>query len=161
MPDIAGAIAAIEQQLAANWTTTRIVYANTIPDDPWPPVKNGTNAPWVLIEVINTTSKPRAVGQPGNQVWLYDGLIHVHVFVPKGYGATDARTYASQIGDIFRNQTFYNAAPGYQVRTLSPMIDGGEIATTWGGSPRFATDPEFGTWFRVTATIPFEYYHRG
>lgn len=150
MPDIAGAMAAIEQRLADNWTTTPIAYANAVPQQPWPPADgSGSAVPWVFIEVINTQSRGRAVGVPGNQFWLYEGLVSVHVFVPKDYGVADARTYASQIGEIFRNATFYNSTPGYQVRTLSPMIDGG------------GSGSEDGNWFRLTATIPFEYYHRG
>ena len=150
MPDIAGAMAAIEARLAANWTRTRIAYPNTTPDDPWPPTDNGSIVPWVLIEVFNTTGGLRAVGEPGNQFWLYTGLIHVHVFAPKGYGNADARTYASEIGEIFRNKVFYNDVPGYQVRTNAPFVDGGDIATD-----------DVGTWFRVTCTVDFEYYHRG
>lgn len=153
MPDIAGAMAAIEQRLADNWTTTRIAYANTTPDQPWPPVDEttGNTTPWVLVEVVNTTSGdgPRACGEPGNQFWLYIGLINVHVFVPLNFGIAIPRSYASQIGDIFRNAAFYNDTPGYQVRTISPRIDGGDSGS------------DDGTWFRVTATIPFEYYHRG
>lgn len=151
MPDIAGAMAAIEQRLADNWSTTRIAYANTTPDQPWPPTdpNTGNAAPWVLIETVNTLDNPRAVGQPGNQFWFYEGLVHVHVFVPLNFGIADARNYASQIGDIYRNKTFYNSVDGYQVRTIAPRVDGGDSAS------------DDGTWFRVTATIPFEYYHRG
>lgn len=151
MPDIAGAMAAIEARLAANWTTTRIAYANTTPDQPWPPTNpdTGNDAPWVLIEIVNNLSNPRAAGVPGNQFWLYEGLVHVHVFVPLNYGIADARSYASQIGDIYRNKTFYNDTPGYQVRTISPRIDGGDSGS------------DDGTWFRVTSTTNFEYYHRG
>lgn len=152
MPDIAGAMAAIEARLAANWTTTRIAYPNTAPDDPWPPTDPATGniVSWVLIEIFNTTDDLRAVGEPGNQFWLYKGLVHVHVFAPKNYGIADLRSYASQIGDIFRNKVFYNDTPGYQVRTNSPFVDGGDIATD-----------DFGTWFRVTCTVDFEYFHRG
>lgn len=152
MPDIAGAMAAIEARLAANWTTTRIAKPNTVPDDPWPPTSETTGniVPWVLIEIFNTTGDLRAVGEPGNQFWLYTGLIHVHVFAPKGYGIADLRTYATQIGEIFRNKVFYNDTPGYQVRTNSPFVDGGDVASD-----------DIGTWFRVTMTCGFEYYHRG
>lgn len=151
MPDIAGAMAAIEERLAANWTTTRITKPNETPSDPWPPIDQTTGniVPWVLIEILNTLSNLRAAGSPGNQFWLYQGLIHVHVFVPVNYGITDARSYAAQIGEIFRNQTFYNSTAGYQVRTISPRIDDG------------AAGSDDGTWFRVTCTVDWEYYHRG
>lgn len=151
MPDIAGAMAAIEQRLKDQWTATRIALANETPQQPWPPVDADTqqNLPWVLIEVTVTQSNLRAAGVPGDQFWLYDGLVQVHVFVPLNSGRDIARSYASQIGDLYRNKAFYNDTPGYQVRTLSPRIDGGGAGS------------DDGAWFRVTATIPFEYYHRG
>lgn len=151
MPDIAGAMAAIEERLASNWTTTRIAYPNKIPDQPWPPVDpaTGANAPWVLVEVANTSSAPRAAGQPGNQFWLYHGLIAVHVYVPVNDGLATARQYATAIGEIFRNATFYDDTPGYQVSTVAPRLDGG------------GPGDDDGVWYRVSVTIPFDYYHRG
>lgn len=151
-PDIAGAIAAIEARATQNWTTTRIVFVNEQPAPPWPPVdtnNNNARLPYLVIEVVNTTSDLRTVGQPGNQFWLYQGLIHGHVFVPFNTGLETARQYASQFGEIFRNAVFYNSTSGYQVRGLSPRIDGGGQGT------------DDNLYSRVTATIPFEYYHRG
>lgn len=151
MADYAGAKAAIEARLAANWPTTRIALVNKTPDDPWPPKDgDGNLLPYVLIEVINTTSSIATFGVPGEQTWAYLGLIHVHVFVPVNTDSDLATQYAVAIGEIFRGQLFYDdVTPGSYVRTLSPRLDGGGDGS------------DDGLWFRITATIPFEYRHRG
>ena len=151
MADYAGAEAAIEARLAANWTTTRIAVVNKTPDDPWPPKDaDGTLLPYVLIEMINTRSSLVACGMPGSQTWLYLGLIHAHVFVPVGSGKDLAKQYAVAIGEIYRGKQFYDdVTPGCFARSWSPQVDGGGDGS------------DDGVWFRVTATVPFEYWHRG
>lgn len=152
MADYAGAVAAIRQRLADNWTTTPIAFQNeTPPTDPFPPIDpvTGNPAPWVMCEVIGTTSEIHAFGAPGNKVWRYLGLIHVHILVPVNYGADVAQGYAVTVGEIFRGAKFYDNGDGDYVRTWSPMTDGGgsdaDIANTW----------------RLTMTVDFEYFHRG
>jgi hypothetical protein len=151
MSDYAGAKAAIEARLAANWTTTRIVVVNVTPADPWPPKGvDGKLLPYVLVEVINTRSGLVGCGTPGSQTWRYDGLIHAHVFVPVDSGSDLATQYAVTIGEIYRAKQFYdNVSPGCFLRSWSPQVDGGGDGS------------DDGVWFRVTATIPFEYWHRG
>lgn len=151
MADYAGAKAAIEALLTANWTTTRIAIVNKTPDDPWPPKDvDGKLAPYVLIEVVNTASDIVACGVPGSQTWLYLGLIHVHVFVPVDTGTDLATQYAVATGELFRAKQLYaDVSPGCYVRSWSPRVDGGGDGS------------DDGVWFRVTATIPFQYWHRG
>jgi hypothetical protein len=151
MADYAGAKKAIEDRLAANWTTTRIAFVNKTPADPWPPKDDdGQLQPYVLCEVINTASRPAATGTPGNQTWLYLGLIHAHVFVPVNSGDELAGQHAVAIGELFRGKQFFDdVTPGCFVRTWAPMVGGGGDGS------------DDGLWFEVTATIPFEYWHRG
>lgn len=151
MPDYAGAVAAIQQRLKDNWTTTPIALQNETPDREWPPVnESGEPQPFVYFEVIGNTSGLRAGGLPGSQVWLYEGHLLAHVFVPGGSGTTLAQQYAAAIGEIFRAKAFYrDEAAGAEVRTWSPMTDGG------------ASDADNGNYFRVTCVVPFEFYYRG
>lgn len=144
-PDISGAIAAIQQRLSDNWSTTPIRTPNDGSGTSGP----ADGSPFVYSEVSVTRSAIRAAGKPGSQTWIYVGLVEVSVFVKAGDGTTDAFSYASQIGEIFRNETFYNDTPGYEVRTLSPWVSGGDSGS------------DDGAWFRVTATVQFEYYHQG
>ena len=152
MPDYAGAVAAIRDRLAANWTTTPIAYQNlpfAAPTDP----NSGNPSPWVFLEVIGNGSDLRTVGQPGNHDWTYRGHILCHVYVPVNDGIETAHAHAVALGEIFRAKQFYDASPPSCVRTGY----GGEGPRTDGGG----TDADDGNWFRVTMTCPFEYYHRG
>jgi hypothetical protein len=155
MADYAGAVAAIKQRMIDNWTTTRILFQNTAPDDPWPPIDVTSTsdpkplAPYVYFEVIGNGSRLRGAGTPGDHIWIYSGLIAAHVFVPINTGTDLAQQYAVSIGEIFRAQGFYNDGQGRIVRTWSPRTDGG------------GSDADNGNWFVVTCRIPFEYWHRG
>lgn len=147
---IAGAKAAIRQRLIENWTLTPITFQNEAPPSSWPPMADGDFAPWVHLEVTNTGSAMHGAGKPGSQVWVYDGLILVHVFVPINSGEALADQHAVTIGEFFRAKVFYqNVTPGCYVRTWAPRVDGG------------GTADHDGNWYRVTMTCPFEYWHRG
>jgi len=161
MGDYAGAKAAIRQRLAANWTTTRITYQNTKPAAPWPPTDGAQPMPnflpWVHLEIASSRSQMHGAGKPGSQVWVTDGLILVHVFVPEGIGDALATQYANTIGEIFRAKVFYDSGDGCYVRTWAPRVDEG-------GPVKSDSDIEWantGVWFRVTMSVPFEYWHRG
>lgn len=150
MADFAGAKAAIRQLLVDGWLTTRITYQNEAPGTPWPPVGvDGFPVPFINLEVATLASAMRGAGVPGKQTWLTDGFIYVHVFVPTGAGDAQATEYATAIGEIYRAKVFYLAAPGCYVRTWAPRIDGG------------GSSDDDGNWFRVTMSVPFEYWHRG
>lgn len=147
MADYAGAVAAIKQRMAANWTTTPIAFQNESPPPDTDP-NTGVPIPYVYFEVIGNTSDLRGMGKPGDHIWLYAGLIAAHVFVPVNSGTDLAQQYAVAIGEIFRAKGAGDFG-GIDVRTWSPRTDGGE------------SDADDGNWFRVTCRIPFEYLHRG
>lgn len=150
MPDYAGAKAAMRARLAAGWTTTRITYQNETPADPWPPVDgNGVLQPWVNLEIVGAPSSIVGTGTRGNHVWTYQGNIFVHVFTPVGSSDEMGTQYAVAIGELFRAAEFYNATPGFCVRTLAPSIDDGDSAD------------DDGNWFRTTMSVDFTYWHRG
>jgi hypothetical protein len=149
--DPAGALAAINARFAAEWgDRTRIAEMNRAPEAPWPP-KDAEKKPlpWVLIEPTFATSDIYGVGEPGKRLWRYDGLIAIHVFVPVGNGTAIAFSLARDAGEVFRGRKFYDATPGCYVRSWSPRFDGGGVAD------------DRKAYFRVTAMIPFEYWHRG
>jgi hypothetical protein len=161
MSDYAGAKAAIRSRLVANWSTTRITYQKETPADPWPPTDGAdpfpTLVPWVHLEIVTSRSGMHGAGKPGSQIWLTDGLILVHVFVPQGSGDALATEYANIIGEIFRAKVFYNNGDGCYVRTWAPRVDEGGPATS-AGEIEWANT---GAWFRVSMSVPFEYWHRG
>lgn len=149
MPDYAGAVAAIKQRVADLWSATPVAWAG----DRNPTTTGGGGNPvaWVLGEVVGTGSALIGAGLPGSQSWLYEGLIYLHVFVPteSDTAFATAAAHAVALGEIFRTKVFYAATPGFAVRSWSPRVDGG------------GKGDDDGLWFRVTATIPFHYYHRG
>lgn len=160
MGSLAGAKAAIRQRLEERWTSTRITVPNEMPAEPWPPrgapdpeaPDFAVFAPWVHLEIATLPAAMRGAGRPGHQVWVTDGFIYVHVFVPAGSGDQIANQYADEIGEIFRGALFYNHGDGCYVRSWAPRSDEGGDATT-------AADQ--GNWFRVTMSCPFQYWHRG
>ncbi|MDP1866997.1 MAG: hypothetical protein Q8L13_11740 [Bradyrhizobium sp.] len=154
--DLAGALLAIKQKFEAEWVVgseprTRITEVNKDPPAPWPP-RDADNKleNYVLIAPVAVDGLHLAFGKPGNQTYLDPGLIHIHVFVPVGEGTEDANALAVAAGNIFRARKFYDdVTPGCYVRTWTPRVDGG------------GPGDDDGAWYRVSATIPFHYYHRG
>ena len=158
MADYAGAVTAIKARMVEQWKTgdlprTPVVFQNA--SNAYDP-SSDTDAPWVYFEVISSpTGGLRAAGSPGSLVWNYRGNIYAHVFYPINSGIDDVIAAAVAIGEIFRVKKFYDATEGCYVRTgigpngQGPSVDGGGSAS------------DDGQWFRVTATIPFEYVHRG
>jgi len=156
MADLAGALAAMRQRFVDNWVVgpdprTRIAFVNENPAAPWPPKDpDGQLTGWVLFSAENASGDHPGFGTPGNQAYLYRGLIAIQVYVPVGKGSGDAFTLAVAAGEIFRSKKFYDGVtPGCYVRTWTPRVDGG------------GPGDDDGVWFRVGAVIPFEYWHRG
>lgn len=148
MSDYTGALAAIRNRFDANWTTTPKAYLNE--GEPVTTDINNNPAPWVFYEIISSGSSVIGSGKSLSQTIVYEGFIKLHVFVPTGTGLETGIGYAVSLGEIFRSKKFYdNDADGCYVRTWTPSIEDGESAS------------DDGLWFRITASIPFEYWHRG
>jgi hypothetical protein len=151
MADYAGAVAAIRERLVDGWDLTPIAFQNESPPTPWPPMTDDgkKHRPWVNLEIEGMPASLQGAGVPGQQVWTHPGFIYVHVFVPTGSGDAGAREMASAIGELFRGAVFYRDTPGCYVRCWAPRVDGG------------GSSDDNGNWFRVTMSVPFEYWHRG
>ena len=160
--DYAGAIAAIKAYFVANWQTdgvptTAFGFVNeaackTVDE-------NGAPTVWALFEVLGSGTVLQGSGTPGNQIIIFDGLVKVHVFVPTGVGTGEGDGGGMQkalaAGEIFRNRIFYDT-----------VTDGCYVRSGFArdGQPRFSqgdVSSNDGEWFVTTATIPFEYRHRG
>ncbi len=150
MADYAGAVAAMRSRFATAWSETQIAYQNEDPPSaPWPPVDgDGKSTPWVYFEVVTSQTSLRGAGLPGDNVWLTTGFIFIHVFTPLGYGLPESLRLAGLAAEIFRAATFYRDGAGSKVMCMAPNIDGG------------ASDADNGNWFRVTCSVPFEFFFR-
>lgn len=148
MADYAGAIEAIGQRFKDAWgDRTPIAVLN----EKRPVLVDGNGDPasaWLFLEVVGAGSDIVGAGRPGDHRWVYDGLIQIHVFVRSGSGTADALRLATDAGEIFRAAEFYRV-DDCCVRSWSPRIDGGDSGS------------DDGLWWRTTASIPFEYLHRG
>lgn len=164
MGSYGAAKAAVRAALVAGWTTTRIAYQNETPADPWPPtaVVPGSSfpqmQPWVYLEMATMPGQTiRGVGVPGDQLSQTNGMIYVHVFVPDGTGEATGTQYAEQIGELFRSKVPYNPGDGCYLRTWVPRVDeGGDAA-----AQSEIAGVNAGNWFRVTMSVPFQYFHQG
>lgn len=150
MPDFAGAKAAIRSRLDTLWTATPILHENAQVPDVWPPSDPDHGPqPWVMLEIECAEAPIKGTGVDGARTYTYNGTIMVHVFVPIGIGTTKLDELAVAVGEIFRRRTFYNATPGYYVRTEDPAPV---------GRPEASDD---GNWYGVTSATDFTYWHRG
>lgn len=139
MADYAGAVAAMRARFENAWTETPVAYQN-----------EGfakQNGPWVYFEVEAMQTDLRGAGLPGDNIWLTTGRIFVHVFTPGGYGMPETLRFAGLACEVFRAATFYRDGQGSKVVCLAPNIDGGD------------SDADDGKWFRVTVSVPFEFYY--
>lgn len=161
MPDYAGAVAAIKARLVAQWVDgsnnplTAIAFANKQPEPPFPPISpmTGNPAPALICEVAGISGAPHTFGTIGNRFFIYDGMIGLHVLVPIDEGSDRATQLAVNAAEIFRTATFYQDANGSYVRTIAPNPpDGGGNANLEGAAA--------GAYYRVTITVPFQYFHR-
>lgn len=161
MPDYFGAVSAIKARLVEQWVDgggnpkTLIVYVNKQPDPPFPPIDpiSGNPLAFLVCEVAGTRSDPYTFGNTGNRFFVYDGLILLHVLVPIDEGTDHAQQIAVAAGEIFRAATFYEDANGSYIRTIAPNPpDGGGGADLEG--------VQAGNTFRVTVTIPFQFFLR-
>jgi hypothetical protein len=161
MPDYAGAVAAIKARLVAQWIDgsnnplTLVVFANKRPEPPFPPIdpQSGNPQPVLVCEVAGARGEPYSFGNTGNRFFRYDGLIVLHLLVAIDEGADRAEALAVQAGEIFRAVTLYQDPNGSYVRTIAPNPpDGGGQAQLEGADAV--------SLFRVTVTVPFQYFHR-
>lgn len=145
MPSYGGAVEAVKDRLKANWATTPICFMNDTPCATQD--ANGIPIPWALGEIKGTGNELHATGTPGLRTWIQNFMLWVHVFAPTQSGEQLPRTYAEQIGEIFRAKAFYNDTPGFRVCTMTPSVDGGDSGS------------DDGLWFRVSMNIEGQYWH--
>lgn len=161
MADYPGAVAAIRARLAEQWVDgggaarSLIVEAGKRPEPPFPPIDpaTGNEAPFLAIEIAGSRSDTLTYGTPGNRFFVYDGLILLHALTPMNEGSARAQQLACDAGEIFRAATFYQQPSGGYIRTIAPNPPGP-------GSSSPLEGVEAGPFYRVTVSVPFQYFHR-
>lgn len=126
---------AIITRLAANWSTTPIVYDNIdyIPDVATPFIYCGIN---IADESLKNLASP---GYNGAMYRKY-GYIDINILTPSNQGVGVGIGYADTISSIFRSQTFNN------VLCFTPVV-----------TPRGRQNFQTGNWWSTTVVCPFNY----
>ena len=127
--------AAIQDYLTTSWTSCPLAYEN---DGYEPP----DNTPWAYVEFMGTAWVQDTIGAGPirDNRFTEEGLVMLHVFVPKGTGSNLIRQYARQLADLFRGAELLAGTLWFKNASIGA------------GNP----GSEDGKWWRMTATIEFE-----
>lgn len=135
--------AAIRAYIEGGFTTAPLVWPNETHDLPAAP------SPFVAIEVMGVTNSVRGIGEPGNRLFIHPGIILAHVFVPFGIGQAAGDTVADAIGLLLQRKDIAAPTLPQLVRTEDPTMIDGELGS------------EDGNYWRVSVSIPFDFYYFG
>lgn len=75
-----------------------------------------------------------------------EGLVKLYVMAQKGSSLTDARQIATDLGELFRQQKFYDDSPLAYVRTRTPTVGNDPLVSDDGNSVSAAS-----------CTVPYEF----
>lgn len=127
--------AAVKGLLEASWATTPLAFENENF------TRNG--GPFVMLEISGTLYGQQSIGAGSGQAnrWDEEGVIYLHIMVPTGTGAMDARNYAKSLANIFRGTTLL----GDNLEFMDASIGMGDLAD------------EEGIYWRITLTVDWRY----
>lgn len=145
-PSYAGAVQAVKDYLAANFTAIPVGYLNG--EAPASNDSSGNPTAWALIEIRGTSAEPRSIALKGQKLWTQFFMLWAHVFTPNGSGDSAAREYAEQIGNVFREALFYDSEALHCVRTNTPNVHDGDSGS------------DDGLWYRVSVSVDGEYWYQ-
>lgn len=104
-------------------------------------------AHWLRVEVQGTENRVHSVGSPGNRLFLHDGIAWLHVFAPFGTGEDEAGAFADQLGTLLQRRDIPAPTVPQIVRTEDPSVNPGE------------RDSENGNWYRISVSVPFQFFY--
>ncbi|MCV9960733.1 phage tail terminator-like protein [Pararhizobium sp. BT-229] len=87
---------AISNTLEASWAETSVLYENDPLEDP------DTQAAFVYVEIVGDLYDQDTFGAPGQNEWVEEGAVYLHVMVPNGTGSREARAIAKRLTNLFR-----------------------------------------------------------
>jgi len=82
----------------ADYTTLPVRFEN----DPIQDLIEAGTAAWVYVEVYGDRYDQETMGAPGANVWIEEGVTNIYVMAPTATGSRQARVYANEIVDLFR-----------------------------------------------------------
>lgn len=151
MSDFATAAAAIRNKFSTAWAARTPILEENDLDNPVPPIDgNGAPVPFVFLQIQGTTEQRRGVGLPGAQVYELVGLVIVDVFVPNGYGRSEADALAVAAAKIFRDAPTFTDTGGALIQCDAPAPP---------NAGPLAESSSFGNQFGVRTSIPFRFFY--
>jgi len=112
---------AVRNYLAANWTTSELVYESTLTE---PPVQSdGVLRPYFYIQVSYNSTDQWSIGEEprtGNR-WREDGLVFFHLYTPAGAGMDVSDEHADAMIALFKG---LQLSPDIEFRNISSDIGG-------------------------------------
>ncbi len=135
--------AAIRAYIEAGFTTAPLVWPNERHDLPDVPTA------FVAVEVEGVSNSIRGVGDPSNRLFIHPGIILAHCFVVFGTGSAAADGIAGALALLLTRKEFAAPTLPQIVRTEDPTTYEGELAS------------DDGNYWRVTVSIPFDFYYWG
>ncbi len=82
-----------------DWTTTPIIFENEFAQQ-----YIDAGMQFVYVEIYGDTFNQESLGSPQHNLWLEEGTTFMHVMTPAGAGSRDARVYANELLNLFREQ---------------------------------------------------------
>lgn len=132
----------IEQRLAANWSTTPILYENMNIEQ----ISTNGQQPesFVYCEIVPYSNQQISLGGEGERLYRTEGFLYLHVFTPMGRGAGLADTYMDTLAAIFRGKEF-SGVVCYDVTQFGESGKGDDDGRYWRTSLqcRFEYDQNF------------------
>ncbi len=131
-----GVYEAIKTFLTASWTDTPIQW----PNQEWN--VQGEEA-WVKVEIHGTVYGQQSIGasEQSDNRWDDEGVLWLHLGVPRGSGYSPARGAAKALANLFRGRTLLAGRLEFLDATI--------------GSGHFGD--EEGTWFLVPVSIEWRH----
>jgi hypothetical protein len=101
-------VAEVEARLAANWTATPIVGANTLG------TTAGAGEPFLMVDYPLANSMRASIS---DRVYREEGGFRLILHMPRGVGLAQGGTWAEELAAIYRDQRF---GDGLAINTLAP-----------------------------------------
>ncbi len=143
MSSLAPARAAIRAFIETGFTALPMVW----PNERAP--MNSTPTAFVAVEVMGAGNTIKGIGQPGNRLFIHVGVIMAHIFVPFGTGSAAADSHAEALAGLLTRKDIPAPTAPSMVRTEDASSYDGELGS------------EDGNYWRVTVSVPFDFYHFG
>lgn len=132
MPNYTQAIVAIEKYFADNWGETSLVIWGS--DDAQQPANAES---WVRFNVQHEDGGQASMGSPDANLYRQQGSIIIQIFQQQGQFGVEARTFASNIIDLYHGTT--NSGIRYENARIN------EVGNDGNG------------WYQINVIVRFEY----